>query len=347
MTDPIAEQEEPTASMLNPNSARRLTSAIAGTIAAVQFTTLGAQLASPAPQPTLVDKQPAIDWRIVATEQSGPRIIFIDGAPGAKAEVLWAWDPKADPGIADKDKPSFGYVSECKPRDNGKTILVVASEGAFAAIDVATSRALWYGFAGGNPHSIEVLPDKRVAVISSTGAKLQIFDVSKHPFEPEQQQKTIALEIEGGHGLHWDSERNCLWALGYYKLQKLAYDSKTMSVKVLDVYDYTESCGDPAGHDLLPDGRGGLFFTNWHRVSRFDPKTGSFESARDVQKVKCFSPSKTRGDLYTIPNESWWTDRLEVRDSTGASRIVGPFNNPKFYKARWLMEDAPMAVSGK
>ena len=280
-----------------------------------------------------------LDWRIVATEQAGPRIVMIDGRPGAGTDFIWDWNPAEDPGIAAKDLESFGYVSECKPREDGRTVLVAASCGAFASVDVPSRRVRWYGYAGENPHSIDVLPDGRVAVVSSTGNKLTITDVSEHPFEPELQPQVRALEIEGGHGVHWDAARNCLWALGYYRLYKLAYDSTAMAVSVVATYDYTEVCRNAGGHDLLPDGQGGYYLTNGAMVFHFDPETEAFSPARLVRNVKAFSPSASRGDLYTIPNESWWTDRLIVRDASGNERVIGPFRNPMFYKARWFVNE--------
>lgn len=278
------------------------------------------------------------DMRIIATEQAGPRIVMIDGTPGAGADFIWTWNPAEDTGIAAKDLESFGYLSECKPRDNGRTILVTASCGAFASIDVSERRVRWYGYAGENPHSIDVLPDGRVAVVSSTGNKLTITDVSEHPFEPEKQAQVKALEIEGGHGVHWDAARNCLWALGYYRLYKLSYDAAAMSVATAATYDYTGVCQNAGGHDLLPDGHGGYYLTNSEMVFHFEPEKEVFSPVRLVRHVKAFSPCAVRGDLYAIPNESWWTDRLIVRDASGAERIIGPFGNPMFYKARWFVQ---------
>ena len=45
------------------------------------------------------------------------------------------------------------------------------------------------------------------------------------------------------------------------------------------------------GHDLLPDGKGGYYFTNHAAVWHFDPETETFTSVRDVRNVKSFSPS--------------------------------------------------------
>jgi len=232
----------------------------------------------------------------------------------------------------------FGVPDECKVRENGKTIVMNDSLGGAAGLDVMSGLCKWYVNAGGNPHSVELLPDGRVAVASSTGATLKIFDVKDHPFCPTNQRSVVAMKLEGGHGVCWDAKRNALFALGYHRLYELDYDSLTMSVRERRSWDYTKSCGDAWGHDLLPDGKGGYFFTNHTAVWRIDPDTGKIEKARDLANVKAFSPTKD-GDLVTIPNESWWTDTLLVlpagsSDLRKARRITLP--GAKFYKARYL-----------
>ena len=86
-----------------------------------------------------------------------------------------------------------------------------------------------------------------------------IVDVTKHPHEPAKQVRTVAMDgFCGGHGVLWDAKRNCLWALAYTNLYKLAYSPETTSVKVLKSWDYRPYAGDPYGHDFVPDGKGGF-----------------------------------------------------------------------------------------
>ncbi len=274
-------------------------------------------------------------FRFVAAEQASRTIVIYEERPGEAPVVRWSWSAKDDPSTA-KDQWLFGNPSECKVRENGKTIIMAASGGAAAGIDVKTGKCKWYVNAGGNPHSVEVLPDGRVAVASSTGATLKIIDVKDHPFDPKKQTAKTVLRLPSGHGVHWDKKRKSLFALGLDTLFELDYDSAAMSVSVRRQWDFKKMHGEIYGHDLVPDGKGGYFFTTHHFVWRVDPKTEKIEKARDLANVKGFSPSAT-GDLVTLPQEQWWTDTLFVlpsgsSDTNLARRITVP--GAKFYKAR-------------
>lgn len=282
------------------------------------------------------------DWGFVAAEQASTNIVIASGSPGAGPEYLWRWSPHDDPNVA-KDACAFGCIDECKIADGGKTILVCASEGGAAAVDVATRRARWYiklAPKTAGPHSLTLLPDGRVAVACSTGIdKLVIADVSRHPFEPLKQKVNEAMDLPGGHGVEWDAKRNSLFVLGYTNLYELAYSSETMTVKPKRVWNYTKSARDSRGHDFVPDGRGGYFMTNHTGVWRFDPAKGSFTLVAAKANVKSFSRDSSKGDLVQVPTERWWSERLLVTDRDGKDRVIGPFKGAKFYKARWIEED--------
>ena len=280
------------------------------------------------------------DWRFVAAEQASASLVIYSGKPGASVRELWRWDPKADSNLTAQAAASFGHVDECKPVDGGRTILVNASHGGVAAVDVATCLAKWYAFMPdyrAGPHSVDLLPDGRIAVANSTGVDaLQIVDLMGHSFDPSQQKAVNALPVAGAHGVVWDGHREKLYVLGYTNLLELAYLPETMGVKVLRTWDYSSACGDPYGHDLVPDGRGGYYFTNHTGVWGFNPDDAAFVRVLDIKNVKSFSRDAVKGDLLAIPRESWWTDRLLVRTSDGALRTIGPFPGARFYKARWM-----------
>ena len=280
------------------------------------------------------------DWRFVAAEQESASLVMYSGEPGGTAEELWRWNPNSDPNLTANAAASFGAIDECKPVDGGRTILANASCGGVAAIDVVTCRAKWYAYMPDHcagPHSVDILPDGRIAVANSTGVDaLQIVDLNGHPFEPSKQKVVKALPVAGAHGVVWDGRRERLYVLGYTNLLELAYLPEATGVKILRKWDYTSACGDPYGHDLVPDGCGGYYFTNHTGVWGFSPDGGEFVRVLDIENVKSFSRDAAKGDLLAIPRECWWTDRLLVRTADGALRTIGPFPGARFYKARWM-----------
>ena len=285
-----------------------------------------------------VDEAPPSPRKFVAAEQKSGRIGVYYDRPSGRPQLQWSWAAKYDPRVKEKDRRFFGTPDECKPCDGGRMILMNDSNGGFAGLDVGTGHCRFYGNAGGNPHSIELLPDDKVAVASSIGGTLKIFDLTGHPFEPENQRSVKILDLPGAHGLAWDAKRGTLFALGYTNIYELAYAPATMSAEVKRRWDYTKTCGDAWGHDFIPDGRGGYLFSNHAAIWRFDPDTGAFAKAREMRNAKSFSPSAT-GDLAVLPKEKWWTDTLLVfppgsSDASAARRIVLP--GARVYKARWM-----------
>lgn len=281
------------------------------------------------------------EWRFVAAEQGATNVVIASASPKAPLEFTWRWSPYEDPNVA-KDAAAFAWIDECKMIDGGRAVLVCASNGGAAAIDIATARARWYlklapDTAG--PHSLEFLPDGRVAVACSVGIDKLIFvDVVKHPYEPSKQTVKEVMDLPGGHGVVWDSKRNSLFALGFTNLFELTYLKETMSVKIKNKWDFSQVAIDPRGHDLVADGKGGYYMTNRTGVWNFNPEAGAFKPIMMRSHVKSYSPDAVKGILLQVPTEKWWSDRLIIIESNGVERIVGPFKDAKFYKARWIKE---------
>ena len=278
-------------------------------------------------------------WGIVAADQASRSAVIVSGQPGMESVFKWQWNPATDPNVRAEDVSAFQNISECKFRDDVATLLVCASGGGVAGNDISTRRAEWYakasrGVAG--PHSLDLLPDGRVAVANSTGCDaLEIIDFASAPLDPSKQRRVRAVEIPGAHGVEWDFVRHSLFVLGYTNLYEFAYAPETMSVRELRRWNYVAACGDEFGHDLVPDGRGGYYMTNQSGVWRFDPGAGTFASVRARRNVKSFSRDATKGDLLQVPTKKWWSDRLIVIDPDGNERTIGPFPGARFYKARW------------
>ncbi len=271
----------------------------------------------------------------VAAEQASQTISIYEDVPGKAPLLRWSWSAEKDPN-AKKDKYRYGNPSECKVRDDGKTIIMTASGGCAAGIDVKTGVCKWYVRADGNPHSVEVLPDGRVAVASSTGATLKIFDVKEFPFEPKKQPAKTVLKLPSGHGVHWDAKRKSLFALGMDILFELDYNAADMSVTVRRQWNFKEMGGERYGHDLTPDGKGGYFFTTEKTVWHINPDTGKLKKAHTLDHAKGYSPT-AKDALVTLPKVKWWTDTLMVfpvgsSDTNTAYKITLP--GAKFYKAR-------------
>ena len=276
---------------------------------------------------------------VIGANQSAGRVVVFDGAENAESAFLWTWSAAADPILTQEDADVGRWgLDECKLREQGGTLLVTGY-GWFGAVDVETGLAKSFFRTDGNPHSIELLPDGRLAVADSSSLGFILADASE-PFFHTRQTVKSAFPTSGAHGVEWDASRGCLWGLAYTNLYRFAYDPKTLTLKPLAVYDYTAAgCGDAFGHDLVPDGRGGYFITNHDGVWRFDPDAERFAAVSPRRNVKSYSPLAGVGALYQLPREKWWSDRIVLEAEGGGTRELGPFHGSRFYKARWT---APM-----
>lgn len=291
---------------------------------------------------------------VMAAEQAKCRIVVLDGAPWyAEWEgqpeppedygIVWEWSPATDPGIPGKDVGLFANPDECKARDGGRTILMTASGGAFAAIDVDAKKAKCYGVVGGNPHSIDVLPDGRYVVASSDGNKLTLVDLDGHPFEPSAQIKK-EFPLSSAHGVHWDAKRNVLWAIGREEVAKFRYDASTMELTKLKGFPLSE-VGLSGGHDLVegegcaysgPFGKDCLAFTTDNGGGFFNMSKEAYEGcSTDSPGIKSVAYDGGVGYLAVHPKEKWWTDEIFCR--RGCEFSVYYVKGARFYKARYLI----------
>lgn len=285
-------------------------------------------------------------YRVIAAEQKEHRLVMLEPVAGedptTESAIVWEWRPEKDPGIPAAARKTFSNPDECKVL--GNLIFMTASGGGFAAIDRATKRTVFYGFAGGNPHSIERLPDGRVVVASSEGNRLTLFDVASHPFEPKAQPQKV-YRLNGAHGVFWDRERNCLWALGGHALERFAYDPAAMALKREKAW-YLKDAGLLSGHDLVPAPgdaahRRCLVATAHEGYVWFsiDARTEGFKDVVPVRDVKSISflPNE-KGEvgqtLRLSPKVQWWTDTFSATGPSGPQRYH--LKDARFYKARYL-----------
>ena len=269
---------------------------------------------------------------LIAAEQKSNSIVAIDARQAGAPAWAWEWKASRDPGIAKGDAKLFYAPSDCKV--GGDSVLMIASGGNFAELSLATGLAVCYGHVGGNPHSITRLPGKGMfATASSVSHSVTIVSTADTPFNLELQPKK-AYPLTAAHGVEWDAQRNCLWALGHTNLVRYAWSETQFELSAVRDYDF-RPVGGGGGHDLAPDGAGGYFITTGKCLVHFDPDAGEFRLVERLKDIKAYSPNKTWGNAYTTVRTVWWTDRIIVKKGD-EERVIGPYPGAKFYKARWM-----------
>lgn len=289
---------------------------------------------------------------IVGAEQSQTRIVMLDPdvvAP-APAKIVWEWRPSKDANIRAAGLAGvFGNPSECKPSDDGKRILVCASDNGFAVIDMATTNAVAAGLIRlpdgkyPNLHSICELPDGNIVVAGSQSGGLVVVDIKSKRFSSSPSIKTNAYH--GAHGVLWDAKRKCLWATGEKPLTRFFYDSKTMMLRRDKSWTTKKPFSFCCGHDLVWGDRNhsSVAATLGNGIARLDLKDAD---QTDMMEVVEELPGSVKGlsyhggerlavymDKTAFKGKPWTTVNIHV-DGNGTNRVY-TLPGSGFYKAHF------------
>lgn len=157
---------------------------------------------------------------IILCEQSQNRIMIVEA--GSKT-VKWEWKA-GDSNIASEHYTWFDFPDEAKSVYDNKYLLVTASGGGVGLIRISDKRAIFYAYAGGNPHSAEILPDGNIVTSSSTGNFLKLFKVDTVSRPDEIYSKLYP--VVDGHNVVWDKKRSILWAGSGQQLRAYIYSGR-------------------------------------------------------------------------------------------------------------------------
>ena len=269
---------------------------------------------------------------MILTDISQHRIVI---ANTESQSIIWQWDMKQS-NIDKKYLKWFINYSDVKPVYDQKYLLISSSAGGVALIRIADKKAVFYAYAGGNTHSIELLPDGNIVSASSTDSYLTIFAVDTMNVGENAYSKKIS--IENAHNVVWDLKNKVLWSASMNKLKAFEYNfnCKRPDLTLKETYDLPET----NAHDLFPVyGKNALWVTTEGNVYRFDIEKRKAILAEDVltQKgIKSIS-SGPRGFpvILSKPKVSWWTD--EIIDPQGKSVFFQ--SGLQIYKVRWFLQN--------
>jgi len=258
----------------------------------------------------------------------GDEVFILDAAAAemGNLEKLWSWNAQEAADIPEEARRDFHHMDECKPIKNGAQILVCASNGGCALIDRATKRVLWRARAR-NAHSLAMLPHERVVVARSlSGDHLEVFDL-KGGAAP-----IFKTPLHSAHGVVWDEQRQCLWALGFDELRTYTLAEAGNEVLTLQ-FKSSHKLPDTDGHDLraVPGGQD-LILTTEHGVYLFDRERAAFKLHPLLGaelNVKSVDVHHGTGRIML----GQWATSLRLFQSTGRVDFRG---TARPYKVRWM-----------
>lgn len=245
---------------------------------------------------------------------------------------IWSWSPAHDGAIASDKKPLFNNISDVRATEDGQHVLVTASGGGIALVELKTKSAVFQAYVKGNPHASTILPGQAVAIASSHGNTITVVTRKDNGAVPHA---SCTVELADAHGVVWDAQLGLLWALGFDKLNAYRYNQNTDAPELTLVQSFTPA-KDFGGHDLTPAyGRPHtLYLTGKNTIFRFDTTLGRCKTFRKLENVKAISRHPDTGSvIYLTPKQSWVSD--SITELTSPQR-TWTLPEAQFYKARWF-----------
>jgi len=273
---------------------------------------------------------------LLATDQQTGTIYLLDPAKkNLKDGILWSLAPNELKGLNGEQLVHKGGA-DAKWVMGGTHILAICSP-YIALIRIKDKTAVFYAKnRGGNPHSVELLPDGNIVSANSDGNSLKLFATGKgNGVEP------IEVNFSGAHGCVWDNKRQLLWAVGGNKLWAFTYNFDKDNPMLTPVSSKKFEI-EPSGHDLYPvPGEDKLYFTS-KNLWVFDIATEEQTIFLEKGGIKAVSQNDVTEEIiytYGLGNKAkeiglkkWQTPHITSLDGS-----LRTFEGAGFYKARWFI----------
>ncbi|WP_299530196.1 DUF6528 family protein [Ulvibacterium sp.] len=262
------------------------------------------------------------------------RIFDFDSLQNGRQVVNWELRTGEIIGLPDSVYSQLMPIDDHKSVNDHTQLLISSSGSGVVLLDRETKRALFHTTAP-NAHSVELLPNNRVAVALSTakgGNSVEIYDISRSGIP------IFWDSLYSGHGLVWNPKRERLYALGYDEIRAYSLQDWTSDLPKLRM----ERCWklpETGGHDLFAPNWDQLLVSSSKKVWKFTISPGSFspfDPIANEEKVKSVYYDDVTGELlYTKGEINWWTHRVYFKNPD--KKIEVP--DIKMYKARVIKRD--------
>lgn len=274
---------------------------------------------------------------IIAADQKNERLVMID--LNHDNRETWEWKAAEDKEVLPQHLRWFINLDEAKPVFDGKYLMTTASGGGVALIHIASRKTAWYGYAGGNTHSAEVLPDGNIVTASTAGNALTLFVTDPK----DTTNKTVKYDFPDVHNCVWDKKRELLWAAGKNRIRAYKYNNDRQN-PALTLFK-TVNMPQGNAHDLFPvyGSTDELWLSNSSHIYRYNITTNKFIESKTsagaiIPTVKSINNGPEGYVAFIdqangLGGESWRTDRLTDFDGN----IIYQNDSVGLYKARYLL----------
>lgn len=281
--------------------------------------------------PSVLPPELAYEKCIAIGDQKTRSFMILDGET---FQPIWKWKASGD-FIPASRLSWFNNPSEVKPVMDNTHILFTCSGGAVGLIRIKDKKLVWYAKAGVNPHSAELLPDGNIVAVSSTDAKVSIFNPDSQT-DPEACLATY--NWPSAHALIWDRERQLLYGNYASTVTAYRYNFDKQAPKLTKASVVTQlPQGENCVHDLYfvngePDC---VWMTTNEAVSKLNVVTGELTRINKFYAIKSVSNDLDGSMLMLMPTEEWWSDKMINQDGVVLFTLPGT----RIYKGRYMYKN--------
>lgn len=215
----------------------------------------------------------------------------ISGLTCLEDAVIWEWDPKECANIKYPERVgAAGLKVRHSEYWDTDVILLAESNGWVGVVSYETKELLFEQMLNKGPHCIELMPNGDMVVASSGNGEDSVAGLYYFPLSTGAEEKSDFTPFKGAHGVCYDPENECLWALGddevrYYTV--LNYGKADAKLKwVQGEGDSLVDLEDIGGHNLAPVyGQPGKYWvTSIKAMYLFDSSTGKLSKTYKDRK---------------------------------------------------------------
>ena len=220
------------------------------------------------PQETLE----ASEHLIGITDQKNSRIIVCD-----LAEEDWENDNAVVWEYQDQSCSSAAGIKFRYSEYWEEDVVIYCWHGGAAIVSYETKEVLFRTTnVGGNPHSVELLPDGHFIVASSTDNDVRIF-----PLASGEKGYSHKIEYPNAHGVLWDPKYEVVWMVGKNLLSAFMIGGTEDEPKFIPMTDMVYHTSKSGMHDLAPcyGDPDALFVTCSAGILKFDKVKEKFSSS--------------------------------------------------------------------
>lgn len=257
---------------------------------------------------------------LLCADQSDNRIRLIDPlVEGDCKPTLWCYPAE------DADQIGYTPTDAKRVELDGEVYILAAYHGRVQLVRFKDQKLVKDFPAYGSCHSAELLPDGMIVTASSNHGMLRLH---------RSADDFVDLKLPRAHGVTWDKERKCLWALGDFLYRINFTDDK------LTIEKKIELPLSPTGHDLFPlREEAKLLVSNHSALFLFDIATEKFEIVSELRGIKSASQHADGSIWITDPSKlkdaaSWQSDAV-LCVAPNVPEIRYRNEGARFYKARW------------